>query len=379
MIKDYKEELLAGLGIYELRELARHMGVSSPTTKKREQLEKEIIELSKSQRVHVEDGKAKRGRPPKSLKKLDGIIDIFTPKGLSEISLNKKIDNKISDYFEFNQNTFEKNVESVEGWLRKTNSEKYYFRFNSNYEKIVLVPLHFVQKFSLVEGDKIKGDVRKVSTQEYYVLENLLSINNNQPDTNRNFEQINDQISLEKMPIEGLNEVKEGDNILYVYENFKDGISKMKQIYLPLTKNYKVLVFAPNITVYTKLLIEKDFEGELFYSLIEDHAHSLYDALINLNNHIEVCINQNQKVIVVLYDLFGLIKGLETAFTLETEKSTYQESYEALKHVKKLFNSGKVLSNGASVTVLGTCLAHETTNSFYQTDLIKDADKIFNI
>ena len=39
-------EILNTLGIYELRELARSIGVSSPTTKKREQLCTEILDIS---------------------------------------------------------------------------------------------------------------------------------------------------------------------------------------------------------------------------------------------------------------------------------------------------------------------------------------------
>ena len=43
---DFKKETLKELGVYELRELARMLGVPSPTTKRREELEEDIITYS---------------------------------------------------------------------------------------------------------------------------------------------------------------------------------------------------------------------------------------------------------------------------------------------------------------------------------------------
>ena len=72
MSKDEKiitQQMLDMLGVYELRELARSIGVSSPTTKKREILCKEIIEISNGS-VKVDLNTSKKGRPPKTLTKI---------------------------------------------------------------------------------------------------------------------------------------------------------------------------------------------------------------------------------------------------------------------------------------------------------------------
>ena len=61
---EFKEEILKSLGVYELRELARRLGVSSPTTKKRKQLEQEILKISKGEQI-AEGKKTNKGRPPK--------------------------------------------------------------------------------------------------------------------------------------------------------------------------------------------------------------------------------------------------------------------------------------------------------------------------
>ena len=57
------ETKLKELGIYELREYARKVGVKSPTTKVRAELEREILLAEGKNQKDVDFGK--RGRPPK--------------------------------------------------------------------------------------------------------------------------------------------------------------------------------------------------------------------------------------------------------------------------------------------------------------------------
>ena len=57
---------LDALGIYELREYARRLGVKSPTTKVRAQLIKEIYLISKGKKLEGDiEKQTSKGRPPK--------------------------------------------------------------------------------------------------------------------------------------------------------------------------------------------------------------------------------------------------------------------------------------------------------------------------
>ena len=77
MKKDQREEkelLIKQLGVFELRGLARELGIISPTTKKRDELI-ELI-LNKFDEGNIIDSNGKRkGRPYKKLSSLDDIMN----------------------------------------------------------------------------------------------------------------------------------------------------------------------------------------------------------------------------------------------------------------------------------------------------------------
>lgn len=376
-MKGYKEEVLKNLGVYELRELARRIGVSSPTTKKRKQLEQEILKISKGEANPVIK-KNNKGRPPKSIKKMENMLDVFVPKELLEVTLNKKIDNEIGQMIQFHSNSDEdEELYDVWGYVRKTVSEYYYFKTSSSQE-CVSIPQEVVNEFGLLEGDKLVAKAKKLPTERYYVLKQILSINGHEPVCPRVMGDI-EQLVIAETPIKKLEGVYEGNNVLFINDNLKDGFLKIKEIVSPLAKEYTIVAFAPNISVYTKLLIEKEFDGQLIYSLMEDHPAMAYEAATNAANYVNVLLAEGKKVILVLFDLFGLLSGIETFFAIENQHQTHQERIMATRIVKKMFNFGKVLENKASVTVLANCLMHETEESFYKNELIKSADKILKI
>ncbi len=76
--KNITIEMLDGLGVYELRELARSIGVSSPTTKKREVLCREIMQISTGA-VKVDLNTPKKGRPPKTITKIFNMVNEYIP------------------------------------------------------------------------------------------------------------------------------------------------------------------------------------------------------------------------------------------------------------------------------------------------------------
>ena len=73
MIREEQELLVKQLGIFELRGLARELGIPSPTTKKRDELIKLI--LLKFENGDIVDDKGKRkGRPCKKLSTINDIV-----------------------------------------------------------------------------------------------------------------------------------------------------------------------------------------------------------------------------------------------------------------------------------------------------------------
>ena len=59
------ENKLYDLNIYALRELGRRVGVNSPTSKKKDELIKDILSIQSGEKEPVQQ-KTKQGRPPKN-------------------------------------------------------------------------------------------------------------------------------------------------------------------------------------------------------------------------------------------------------------------------------------------------------------------------
>lgn len=104
----YTKEGLLNLGIYELRELGRDVGVISPTTLKKEQLVDEILKVIYGQVPKREVGKG-RGRPARNRQKpckifVDLIEQIETPVVDSSFIYEKKDEAKSFDFSLLGQN-----------------------------------------------------------------------------------------------------------------------------------------------------------------------------------------------------------------------------------------------------------------------------------
>ena len=80
-----KIEIVRSLGIYELRGLARVLGIKSPTTKVREQLiENILVTLVKGK--PTEPQMSRKGRPYKKLAHLDNIVSMIANQPTTEVS-----------------------------------------------------------------------------------------------------------------------------------------------------------------------------------------------------------------------------------------------------------------------------------------------------
>ncbi len=376
MIKEYKQELLKSLGVYELRELARSLGVIAPTTKKRKQLEQEIMKISCGEMV-PEPKKTKKGRPPKSIRKVESVFDVFVPKELLELKLNKKVDKKLEDTIHLSSSEIvNQDINKMSGYLRKTISGHYYFKNSINTEEFASIPQDVVKMFSLIEGDKITAFCTQTPTENFYILKEITSVNNNAPSTKRQLSNLNN-IVLSKLALQGFEGVNEGQNVFLVTEELKPGIESIKKAFERLSHEYSLVVVAPSVSTYTKLVLEKYFKGEVIYSLVEDHPANVYDSAVNACNHINSLLQEGKKVVALVLDIFTLINSIENFFVLENQKQTAQEEIEAIRIAKKLFNFGKVLEDNASVTIFGHCLTSEAESDLFKREFSKLADKVF--
>ena len=377
MVKDFKKETLKELGIYELRELARLVGVPSPTTKKREELEDEIIIYSKRQTAIEPVLQNKKGRPPKSIKKVENVLDVFVPKEFAEIVINRRVDNELSNYLKFCKNNQYDVIKAIVGYVRKTLSGEYYARDNIDSSVVAAIPVKLIGKHNLVEGDKIQGQIAKAQDEKFFHVTEIYQINEKRSDPQRVYKEVTDVV-LPFNKIKGFSSAEEGGRVVFVSETYKDSVEKLKEICSKIDKNYHFIILAPNITTYHKLLIQHEMKGEFIYTIVEDHPSLVYDAVTNCINHANVLLADNKKIIIVAFDLFRIKRGIEEHLALETNKISFQEELESSRIILKLLNTSKA-TEGGSISIFATCMAHETEENFFKDVVKKNTDTILGL
>ena len=143
------EQQLNELSIYVLRELARRSGVSSPTSKKKEQLISEIIAISDGRQQPVVS--TKQGRPPKGF--------------AYDISSTLSVDEEPTKTLKFKQEggVFSSdNLTSALGYVEIIDNLAFLLIQEEDYSfKKCFIPATIVMKHNLKSGDKVVVEIVK--------------------------------------------------------------------------------------------------------------------------------------------------------------------------------------------------------------------------
>lgn len=172
-------EKLKELGIFELRNFARSLGVKSPTTLKRDELINEIeMVFSGKKPRYVRT--TKQGRPPKTLTNSSELMNIITP-----VEYDKEQHDFVNQNFVLNDSevdnigiqkvgTFFKSiiklaVDSTYGYAFKNG-------FNETKDNLILINKTQIEQYKLKDGDEITG-YYILTTIGSYILSEILSLN----------------------------------------------------------------------------------------------------------------------------------------------------------------------------------------------------------
>lgn len=177
---------LSNLSIFELRDLARKVGVYSPTLLKKDDLITQIQAIFDG-KIAPHKPKTKQGRPPKNISGYDNIVNVFLPKDLQNIeTAEERLFNNalISETFDLNQNLAdfdyaEENV--VSGFLEILSNKNGILRrniaMNTSINSLVYVSMHLIDTYNLKSGDEIVGNSKFLSLDKPMILTKVISIN----------------------------------------------------------------------------------------------------------------------------------------------------------------------------------------------------------
>lgn len=180
----YTREALEKLGIYELRNVARQIGVYSPTLyKKGELINKVLSIISGEEERYVKV--TKQGRPPKHISGLNDILNIFVPAVSSEQEMayadRVKYQTPFIEGFMQELSGLPENVHSFSGYfIKKQENYGVVFKngyFENNQNTYYLTP-QLINNNKLKDGDFICGDYFFISEDKPLIVRNIKTINN---------------------------------------------------------------------------------------------------------------------------------------------------------------------------------------------------------
>lgn len=375
-MKNIDEITMRNMGIFDLRNLARDVGVLSPTTCKKEELIEKILQILSGEK-EPQVPKNRQGRPPKTRNPY-----LFQNNMLSSDSLNA---NAIRDYDfsslkEENEVMLNDSYQSMpfrydekfdfrdgEGYLKHVGENYYLFQNGrcSEIEKAILIPFEFVYQNKLKDSDFVKC-----------VYKNSINYSTRITTKIKNLDDFVDRVdfnSLRTMPSHNkilfsqtIGEVGEGKRVVVDISSFDRYVELLQEIRNGCKNKY----YFVNLCLDALPEYNLNFK-ESFYTLIDDNVKmNTLTCEIAISRLLRL-IESGRRVVVFVNELMKMVKYQN--FLNNGEISDFKAYSLAL--VSRLMRCAGTYENGASVTVVALLKNNKLGNT---ADYLKDELENYN-
>lgn len=384
--KTISKDMLNELGIYELRELGRTLGVISPTTKKRAELCNEILEISSGAKK-VEARQTNKGRPPKTITKISNIVKETIPQEVLE--LRKPIEQEnYSNILRLAQKTTLFNQLSGEdatkvfGFLNSVNGNFYLNNLNTSgsfKNMLFYVPKQTVEKFNLREGDKVLGNGKLAEAYYCGVLNDILEINGRDSavylNSRNNIDISGFEIPTKLTDIFG-RIVKKGERTISFFDDEESAILEIVKEIEDFNQNpnfnenlvFLGLELSPEVIYYGKQNESLEMFATTYYNSLDES----YYAVINTINHCTTLLKDGKSIRLFVFDVMGILTRLDQFFASE-EGQYMGHKISSVQLVKKLVGIGKAISSNQTITSHSIAFNSQRNDEFVINELLKIA------
>ena len=367
----YKEMFVKKLGIFELRALARELGVVSPTTKRRNELVSLILEkLQLGQ--GGQNGNSKKGRPFKKLASIDEILGYMAdPSQEKEETMSFPTFEELICFAQEKPNTIFINdkKETLCGVVRNSNSTLYFIDLEKGSK--VFLNDEICERYNIDRGDFLVCNCVGINTSNQFLVKEVLEIN---------FVSVKDRrvdnVDLGR-PVISQDRLAFGDNFLAVgrrnlvyYDKDIYQDDRFLRFATQCNKDgIRVVVIGSNISFENDILF-KDIKGLVrFTSVYGESAKSAFDKVVDAITLVEKQISLGQKVVVFIFDIIEVIRSLDKYFA---GSDICEDCYaQTLVILQKLLSLGVAYSSHASVTLLIACRELDREDSLLKSEIVK--------
>lgn len=377
---DEKFSKVNNLGIYELRGLARALGVSSPTTKKRDYLVSAIIERLDSNNIELVQ-KAGKGRPFKKIEGIENILNIIGEKDYKPLNIPKEY--SYDDIVVFAQEipVFE-NFSTEEflkiGVIRAVKNSSYFIDIES--ESVVFIPEALTEKYEIRNGDHIEAYAKQINGRKQFQVTKILSINKVNSEKYKAYESIDavKVLPVNNFDLQGKEMLEGGRNVLITDEPVFLDSKIVKILTSSFEKFDRVIVLGLNLCTEDRILFnsmdQKVFQFSTDYA--GDNISRNFDCIVDAINLCERFIENGEKVMFIVYDTMNVLNALDLYFANSDTPKKMDHCVQSTVIIEKLISLSASYSNGKSCTELLICNDLDITDMFLRNCVIKVCKRV---
>ena len=380
--KFYTEDELNKMTVFQLREVAREIGVSSPTSKKKEEIIAQYRGIAEGE---IQPTRSTRGRRPVNKPRdLDGADNNAESRPQakdegSNVRRRKDRDNAQNGSQNSIQNEEPQDELEEKHGVLDIHSDGYGFLRAENCEygnKDTYVSAKLIKSMGLRAGDKVVGKARRNAENKPPALVSVDEVNGNPPDNLRsrpNFDNLvpiypDERLRLELKTgksdfaircIDLIAPIGKGQRAMIVSPPKAGKTTLLKKIANSISVNY------PDVLLFVLLVDERPEEvtdmqrsinGEVIYSTFDEtpehHCKSAELLIERAKRNVEL----GKDVVIIMDSLTRLARAYN--ITIPPTGRTLSGGIDpgALHSPKRFFGSARNIENGGSLTIIATAL-----------------------
>lgn len=358
------------LGIFELRGLAREVGVPSPTTKKREDLIANILErINKGQIDEVIV--TKKGRPFKKLSVVDNILTNMT---MQDKMFDQTKLTSYEDILSFAQvmpviRNVGNQVDKFNGIIRKNTTSDMFMFYDFETAQAIFLP-NELQFVSVIQnGDEVECKAKKINNNQYFAIE-ITSINGVKPEE---YKAIHIDLGEQVISTNCLNfsdkKIFVGRrNLSIVKENFYENENFDKLASQAIKEGYEVVYLSLNSSIEDQIKL-RSCSGKVLSTKFDDSFTQSLNKAFDCISLCENLVSHGKKVLLIIPDIINVVRALDYCFI--DQAKMYGHSMQSIIVAQKILSLGRAYQLGANITIMLCCDENDANDEFVSNQLIK--------
>ena len=402
MNDNYTMEQLDAMGIFELRTIARSVGVKSPTTAKKAELVQAILDIE-SGKVKPVNNSQRRGRPPKDISLTEGELlkanavnkgvectekreeettmcdDMSDRDNIETRDTRDNSEEKVDkDEVEDKEEKSEVRYAERQGWLEILPDGYGFLRAENceNSKNDTYLSQKLIRSLGLRQGDDVVAETRILKDNKQPAATKVVRVNGRDPYSMRrrpNFDSLtpiypNERLKLEKdgkkneyaiRCIDLIAPIGKGQRAMIVSPPKAGKTTLLKMIANAITESY------PEVEMYVLLVDERPEEvtdmkrsikGTVIYSTFDETPEHHAKSAELLIERAKRSVEMGKDVVIIMDSLTRLARAYN--LTIPPTGRTLSGGIDpgALHSPKRFFGAARNIENGGSLTIIATAL-----------------------